>query len=205
MSPCNCILSKTMIEWILRDLSEIWHLLNKFYNFCGDCTPKEVGFIIIDFAYHQLVCFRVGNHMYITCSSTIVDIIQFLHIHTMSSIFIGKNTQKELLANQVAIALALGDFPDNKSHSALEVTNLVNSKIKGSNFKKCEVNYKLDESALAKGFEIFKGVGRRGPIESIAGVEELTEAKDRSNNPQIATLAFQNVSWKHFLNEEGCL
>ena len=88
----------------------------------------------------------------------------------MSSIFIGKKKQKELLANQVAIAIALGDFQDAKSHSALEFTNLVNSKIKDKNFKNCEGNYKLDEFALAKGFEIW-------PIECIPDVEEVTEVK----------------------------
>ena len=76
----------------------------------------------------------------------------------MSSIFIGKNQQKELLANQVAIAIALGYFQDDESHSALDFTNSVTIKMQDEKFKYC--NYQLDENALAKGFEIFKGTGK---------------------------------------------
>ena len=49
----------------------------------------------------------------------------------MSSLFIGKKKQKELLANQVAIAIALGNFQDDESHSALDFTNSVTIKMQG--------------------------------------------------------------------------
>ena len=110
--------------------------------------------------------------------------------YTMSSIFIGKNKQKELLANQVAIAIALGDFQDDKSHSALDFTNSVTFKMQDEKFKNCEGNYQLDENALAKGFEIFKGTGKSGPIECLSDVEKVTEVKNWSKDPSIATPAF---------------
>ncbi len=108
----------------------------------------------------------------------------------MSSIFIDEKIQRELIAGQVATAMVLGNFNDGELHNAKDYSKSVNSMIENDKYKGSEGIYKLDENALAKGFEIFSGSGRRGPIESMNVGFEVNEVKNKSMNAVIATPAF---------------
>jgi hypothetical protein len=112
----------------------------------------------------------------------------------MSSIFISEDKQRELLANQAAIAIVLGNYQDDKDHTVSDYISKVNSKIKKEIYSGYGNDLILDEVALGNSFRLFSGRGRRGSIETAQEGCSVTKHQNESTDADIAIFPFGYLS-----------